>query len=189
VRIEDLDPERAPELADMLARAFVDEPYVVHMHGPDRATRLARLQEHYARLDLGATDVVLTAADLDSERIVGATLAATPGRCPACAGPPPAAGPGERDYREGLALVHRAQPPHAWLAKLAVHPDHQGRGVGTALVHEFESRLASLGVERVLVECQPHRAAFYAALGYATVTRFPDPGGPDAHLMARALTP
>jgi GNAT superfamily N-acetyltransferase len=187
VHIDVLDPARAHELADVLARAFVDEPYVVVMHGPDPATRLARLREHYARLDLTATDVVLVA--LDTDRIVGAVLAATPGRCPACAGPPPSAGPGERDYREGLALVHRAQPAHAWLAKLATDPDHQGRGIGTALVRELESRLAVLGAPRVLVECQPHRAAFYAARGYDTVTRFPDPGGPDAHLMARTLAP
>jgi GNAT superfamily N-acetyltransferase len=185
VHIDVLDPARAHELADVLARAFVDEPYVVVMHGPDPATRLARLHEHYARLDLAATDVVLVA--LDTDRIVGAALAATPGRCPACAGPPPSAGPGERDYREGLALVHRAQPAHAWLAKLATDPDHQGRGIGTALVRELESRLAVLGAPRVLVECQPHRAPFYAARGYDTVTRFADPGGPDAHLMARTL--
>ncbi|NIP71638.1 MAG: N-acetyltransferase, partial [Gammaproteobacteria bacterium] len=72
---------------------------------------------------------------------------------------------------EGRMAVRRTQKqtglsdrllPSAILAPLAVHPDHQGRGIGGSLVREGLARLKGAGVELVFVLGYP---AYYAKLG------------------------
>jgi hypothetical protein len=43
------------------------------------------------------------------------------------------------------------------------------------------------GGDTVVLECQPHREAFYESAGYRRVLLVPDPAGPDAPLMRRHL--
>jgi ribosomal protein S18 acetylase RimI-like enzyme len=56
---------------------------------------------------------------------------------------------------------------------IAVHPDFQGRGVGTVLIRESERRVAALGGTRLYVETSSKAAyqstrGFYEAKGYRT---------------------
>lgn len=67
---------------------------------------------------------------------------------------------------------------------LAVHPDHQGRGRGSALVHHVEQDLRSAGARVLLIETSgvpdfAGQRAFYAGLGYheeACIREFYAPG-------------
>ena len=52
---------------------------------------------------------------------------------------------------------------------LAVHPDHQGHGLGRRLVHEAERRLTELGCPKLNLmvrSSNPDMVAFYRGLGY-----------------------
>ncbi len=56
-----------------------------------------------------------------------------------------------------------------WINRLAVHPDHQGRGIGRALVEHAEGRLQEQGIEIVaaLIEAWNETSfEVFRALGY-----------------------
>lgn len=56
-----------------------------------------------------------------------------------------------------------------WVNRLAVHPDHQGRGLGRRLLAEVEDRLRAKGCRKVNLLVEPDNAAvagFYERLGY-----------------------
>lgn len=52
----------------------------------------------------------------------------------------------------------------AYIADVAVHPDHQGRGLGKALIEKLAS-LAS-GHKKILLYANPGAEGFYAKLGF-----------------------
>lgn len=56
-----------------------------------------------------------------------------------------------------------------WLYAVAVHPAHQHKGIGSALVRHAEQALAARGCMKInlqIVEGNEAVTAFYAALGY-----------------------
>jgi ribosomal protein S18 acetylase RimI-like enzyme len=56
-----------------------------------------------------------------------------------------------------------------WVYYLAVHPEHQGRGLGTAILREAEQRLTALGCPKVTMQVRPGndaQLARAAAWGY-----------------------
>ena len=75
------------------------------------------------------------------------------------------------------------------LAPLAVHPDHQGRGVGTALVEEGLARAEAHGEPLVVVEGIP---AYYPRFGFERGSLHgidkPAPQVPDEAFMVRKLS-
>ena len=61
-----------------------------------------------------------------------------------------------------------------WLYSVAVHPAHQHKGIGSALVRHAEKALASRGCVKInlqIVQGNEAVTAFYAALGYAVEPR------------------
>ena len=61
-----------------------------------------------------------------------------------------------------------------WLYSVAVHPAHQHKGIGSALVRHAEQALAARGCMKInlqIVGGNEGVTAFYAALGYAVEPR------------------
>jgi GNAT superfamily N-acetyltransferase len=56
----------------------------------------------------------------------------------------------------------------AYIADVAVHPEHQGVGIGKAIVSKLVS-LAS-GHKKILLYANPGREGFYASLGFLPMT-------------------
>lgn len=54
---------------------------------------------------------------------------------------------------------------------LFVAPEHGGRGIGTALLGECESRLRELGVDHSHLEAVLNAVGFYEAAGYERIER------------------
>lgn len=75
---------------------------------------------------------------------------------------------------------------------IAVLPDHQGRGLGTALLTRLHTEAAARGAREVLLEVRTenHRAQeLYRRFGYRQITVRPRyyPGGGDALIMRAEL--
>ena len=87
------------------------------------------------------------------------------------------------DRFEALDAAFEARHPsaaHHHLAFLAVHPDHQTHGVGTALLERYHHRLDRAGLPAYLEASSPSSRALYLRHGYTdlgTPIDLPD-GGP-----------
>jgi predicted transcriptional regulator/GNAT superfamily N-acetyltransferase len=62
---------------------------------------------------------------------------------------------------------HPAGPPHHYLAILAVHPDRQGQGTGTALLAAHHATLDAAGIPAYLEASGLRSRRLYRACGYA----------------------
>jgi GNAT superfamily N-acetyltransferase len=56
----------------------------------------------------------------------------------------------------------------AYLCDVAVHPDHQGRGLGTAIVQHLVS--SARGHKKIILYANPGTEGFYGALGFRRMT-------------------
>ncbi len=52
----------------------------------------------------------------------------------------------------------------AYIADVAVHPDHQGRGLGKAIISELTE--AAVGHKKIILYAAPGKEGFYASLGF-----------------------
>ncbi len=52
----------------------------------------------------------------------------------------------------------------AYIADVAVHPDHQGRGLGKAIISELTE--AAAGHKKIILYAAPGKEGFYASLGF-----------------------
>lgn len=88
---------------------------------------------------------------------------------------------------------HRLMKHHLWLYVVMVHPDHQGKGYGRALMSAAEEAARGFdGIEALRLTCRGGTGAddFYAACGYKEVGRIPgairvapDDDRDDIHMM------
>lgn len=73
---------------------------------------------------------------------------------------------------------------------IAVHPDYQGKGYGTSMVHHIEQVLAEKGERLLLVESFAATRSFYRKCGYeeeARIREFYD-AGKDKIVFRKSLT-
>ncbi len=52
----------------------------------------------------------------------------------------------------------------AYIADIAVHPDHQGRGLGTRIIEELVER--ATGHKKIILYANPGTEGFYQSLGF-----------------------
>ncbi|WP_159793003.1 GNAT family N-acetyltransferase [Puerhibacterium puerhi] len=173
-----------PAAARTLAAAFVDYPWTRWaVPADEHVSRLEQLQALYLGHAL-RHGVVLVDADV---RAVAAFL-------------PPDAPEPEPATQERVAELHGdrlralaalelpAPPERSWsLATLGVHPDHRGRGLGTAVAAAGLDMIDSTtGGAAVSLETSDERnVRLYERLGFTVTGRTAIDGGPDVCSMTR----
>lgn len=187
------------KLADVLAKAFYDDPPFMWML-PDDKTRLARSRGifttvlHIEALRHGAVEA---AWDAESGAIVGGAIWFPPGTWPS----PPLRqirslqgyvralgrrlGPAS-EMVAALARVHPSTPPHWYLYAIGVDPSYQGQGVGGALLRSRLERVDHEGAEAYLESSKPGNIPIYEHFGFMVreVPKLPE-GAPVVTPMSR----
>ena len=171
IRLARLDD--APTLDGVLADAFFDDPINIHLV-PDERRRDAAIRRgmgHVLRQTYLPNRGAWTTEELD-----GAALWGKPGdpkpsmreqlrQLPAFA-----ATFGRRLPRAirafGTVEKRRPSEPHWFLDILAVRPDRQGQGIGSALVRAGVAEASRMGVPTFLVTSNPRNVPFYERLGF-----------------------
>lgn len=92
--------------------------------------------------------------------------------------------PGALRFLRDLEDAHPAEP-HWYLAHLATRPNHQGRGVGTALVRFGLDRCDRERLPAYLESSNPARVSFYHRFGFEVIDRVTAGDGPTVMLMWR----
>ncbi|MBU8855969.1 MULTISPECIES: GNAT family N-acetyltransferase [unclassified Micromonospora] len=86
---------------------------------------------------------------------------------------------------EMMSARHPAEP-HWYLPFIAVHPDHHGKGVGSALLRNKLAELDQAGTAAYLEASTPRNAALYERLGFRRrPTTLDLPEGPSLYPMWR----
>ncbi|HEV7713362.1 MAG TPA: N-acetyltransferase [Asanoa sp.] len=85
-----------------------------------------------------------------------------------------------------MTAGHPHDRSHAYLPFIAVHPDHQGTGVGAALLRHRLAELDASGRAAYLEASNLRNAALYERLGFQRMPATIDlPGGPSLYPMWR----
>jgi ribosomal protein S18 acetylase RimI-like enzyme len=187
-----------PALAQMLARAFMDDPVAMWACAPDRLRPAmlerfqgARLRQLLTHDDVWTNDTLEVAAlwapperwkttvreDLQLMRCVF-----TPRLLPRL--PLVTAGLLELERRHP-----RDSPPHWYLAVLGTDPIAQGRGLGSALLAHMLARCDDDGVCAYLESSKERNIDFYARHGFRVTGEIHLPRGPTMWPMWREPRP
>lgn len=189
-------PEEGSQLAQVLARAFRDDPLQRWIFPSDADWAWGSPRLFRATLRLWTRfGVVTTSAERE-----GAAIWVPPG-------PPPV--PKLAEWRlAGSALValrrratlaarafarmshHHPKEPHWYLMVLGTEPERQGRGVGSALLRPVLDRCDREGRLAWLESSKERNIPFYQHHGFELVQELPLPGdAPPVWLMRRAPRP
>jgi ribosomal protein S18 acetylase RimI-like enzyme len=179
------------QLKTVLAEAFLDDP-VFGWLMPKDGKRLAQLRRYFG-LDLGHYALphgrVWTTNDL-----TGAALTLPPGRWRV---PPRTTllhGSAFgihllRAARMGATVewrhAHEIRGPHYYVRDIGVHPDTQGRGLGSALLRPTLDRCDREGMRAYIEASSERSAALYERLGFKHVKELRVGGSPPLWLMIR----
>ncbi len=187
--------EDVRRLSTVLAEAFFDDP-VFGWLMPEDSRRLARLRRYFG-IELRHYTLprgrVWTTSDLS-----GAALSLPPGAWRA----PPHVTLMEggafgirlsRAARMGAAMEwrHTRKPrgPHYYVRDIGVHPDSQGKGLGSALLHPTLERCDREGLPAYLEASSERSAALYERLGFQLTDELRIGGSPPLRLMLRPAHP
>lgn len=187
--------EDVQRLTTVLAEAFFDDPMFGWLM-PEDSKRRARLRRYFG-IELRHYTLprgrVWTTSDLS-----GAALSLPPGAWRA----PPHATLMEgtafglhlsRAARIGAAIEwrHTRKPrePHYYVRDIGVHPDMQGSGLGSALLHPTLERCDREGLPAYLEASSERSAALYERLGFQHIKELRVGGSPPLRLMLRPPRP
>jgi GNAT superfamily N-acetyltransferase len=184
---EDVEPLQA-----VLAEAFYEDPLFCWLM-PDDSKRRARLRRFFA-IELRHVALprgrVWTTTDL-----TGAALSLPPGAwlVPLHATLLEGTAFGVRLmraawYQAAMDLRH-VRGPHYYVRDVGVHPNMQGRGLGSALLRPTLDRCDREGLPAYLEASSERSAALYERLGFKTTKELSRGGGPPLRLMLRRPHP
>jgi GNAT superfamily N-acetyltransferase len=185
-------PEEAGPIADMLARAFCDDPVIEWVFPAgmrNRERKLARFFRIRVR-QLLRQDAVWTTPDLG-----GAAVWALPGRWHAgffqtleFLPVMPAMGRRLPTAMRGFDIIeahHPKEPEHWYLNILGTDPPQQGKGVGSRLLSAVLEDLDRDGVGAYLESSKERNIDFYSRFGFKVVEELRLPKGPPLWPMWR----
>lgn len=174
-----------PGAVATLANAFANDPIMSWLIGPrnDREQRLVHLFGHSLDVELAKPAPLVDTVDGGH----GVSLWhevddwKTPNRGLAKALPPAVRTFGRR-LPTALGLLtkmEKAHPiaPHRHLAFIGVHRDHQGTGLGGALLAAMTHECDDLGVAAYLESSNPQNDALYARFGFVATGEIEVPQG------------
>jgi GNAT superfamily N-acetyltransferase len=168
-----------PSAADMLVRAFDDDPVANFMFAGDRRRRMG-LHSFFTsqiRRQYLAGGHVYTTGDRTGVAVWGAPDRVRHGVLELVQLLPTApflvSGHAARALRM-LFEVDSLHPkePHWYLATLGTDPDHQGRGTGSGLLESVLARVDDEGMPAYLESSKERNVPFYARFGFEVVEEF-----------------
>jgi GNAT superfamily N-acetyltransferase len=175
-------PDRVPELAALLGRAFADDPIVAWPFGTEndigRTTRLFEiLDDEFGGAGFlwevpRARGVAMWVPPDEHQRFLEAELAT---REPVTSLTPD----GGIRYQAFWDWIESNLPnePQWFLDHIAVAKTERGTGVGSALIRFGLERAARDGVPTTLETSKPHNLPIYEHLGFRTYLEADAPGG------------
>jgi ribosomal protein S18 acetylase RimI-like enzyme len=182
-----------PELARMLARAFLDDPVACWAWRPARLRGRAlerfqatRLRQLFVHDEIWTTDELSCAALWAPPMHWHSTLWETAQLVPTFAHPrllmrmPLVALGWDR-----LERAHPPKPPHFYLAVLGTDPEAQGRGLGSAVLSAMLAQCDADGVAAYLESSKERNVDFYARHGFRVLEEFGLLRGPPMWKMWR----
>ena len=189
VHVREATEADVPAVSETLAHAFHDDPVMTWIY-PTHQRRRRFLEINLAKLHLRHGGVYTTAD------AAGAALWDPPGHWKLTARDMIRTGPAMfrvtgRNVVRGsrlMSALDRAHPkePHWYLAVLGTHPDHQGKGVGSALMAPVLERCDAEGIPAYLESSKESNVPFYERHGFRVTQELPLPGGgPSVWLMWR----
>ena len=82
---------------------------------------------------------------------------------------------------------HDPDAPNLVVFSVSVHPDYQGRGLSTPLLHAYFERAAGLGKRSILLICKRDLVAYYRRFGFEDLGRSPSSHGGAEWFQMRKL--
>jgi GNAT superfamily N-acetyltransferase len=192
--IRDVSPVDTDEITDLVAEAMRDGPVARWLHA-DPDVRRREAPHYFAIFVDHATRYgeVYATADGESGRLTGVAL-----WFPLTSLIPPpvdyerrlkeAAGDAFERACQLDAAIEERHPfePHHYLAFLAVRPDSQNRGIGSALLDRHHARLDHAGIPAYLEANDPRNRDLYLRHGYQIRSVIELPDGPPLWTMWRS---
>ncbi|MFG3497364.1 GNAT family N-acetyltransferase [Streptomyces sp. NPDC047928] len=80
---------------------------------------------------------------------------------------------------------HHPHEPHCYLPIMGARPEHQGHGIGAALLDTLLEQCDRAKLPAYLEATSTRNESLYARHGFHTVRDLPLPGGPALHAMWR----
>jgi ribosomal protein S18 acetylase RimI-like enzyme len=181
-------PDEIPRLAEMLARAFHNDPVMRWMFPDDKRRCGARYFAIRVRQLIGQGETYTT------NNIAGAALWAKPTSWRLGLREQlqfvsliPALGPRFPRSLRGLSLVQRHHPDtvHYYLSVLGTDPAHQNEGIGSALMAPVLRSCDANGIPAYLENSNERNMSFYTHNGFRMTEELRLPEGPPVWLMWR----
>jgi len=193
ITARDADAGELTPVAEVLARAFHDDPAMIWLFGDKPVPRLRRLRRYFA-------------SEARRHRRHGGTVLTADGRPGGAFWEPPGqwnvswpavvrSAPmlmstiGRRLPRalRGLGQIERVHPraPHWYLAVIGTDPPEQGKGVGAALLGPILERCDREAVGAYLESSKPENVPWYERFGFTVTGQIDLPDGPPLWSMWR----
>ena len=175
--IRSFQPSETPDLSQILAEAFLDNPLNCAVI---RRNARARLRVNRAGMDLTLDSACHEARVLtvwtEDDQLAGGLIAVPPGGWPLS--PPSFSQQLLGLWRQGIRVSNRwgrvyqelalkhPEEPHWYLSTLGIHPRYQRRGLASALIDQWLREVAEDGVSAYLETDHPDSLSFYLKRGF-----------------------